>query len=809
MRSLLFDLHDAIRSLRRDRGYAAAVVLTLGLTIGATTAVFSIVDGVLLKPLAFPDAERLVSVREVWQEFVDRAPSLPVNERHLEYWRANTTSFAAMAQYLPLPANVTGAGEASQITVARASGSVFDVLGVSVALGRTLTADDEPLDRPDVAVIGDAIWRTRFAADPAAIGRAIVLDGKPFTIVGVLRPDFRLPAGSQLLSSIDAITPLRVDVGWVGDHNDFAVGRLRDGVTLDQARAELDVLQKQISAIASAQAKEPVTLSAVVTPLDESIVSGSRRGLLLLFAAVAAVLLIACANLANLALSRALGRTRDGAIRAALGAGRGRLIRRAVLEQVALSLAGAAAGLGVAWAALRIFVRTAPVDLPRVAEVALDGRVLVFTAAMALAAGLLVAILPAWRVASVDVQASLRSGGTTVGVDRGGMRARSTLLAVQVALSVTLIVVTALLGASLRRVLSVDRGFSSDRVMVVPIAMPQARYADDAARIALYDRLIPAIKAVPAVAAVSMTSLLPLRGEGQVNFIVADGVVVPRSEQPSANFRMVAPEFFETLQLPLRRGRSFTDADRRPTAPAVISESVAERLWPGQDPIGKRFSRGIDREPGFEVVGMTADARTTSVEEAPPLMVYVPYWWRSRAATSLLVRSVVDPATVLPDVRRVIREIDPEIAIGRTRRLDDDVAAATAGRRYQAGLFTTFGAMALFIAAVGVYAVTAYSLSRRRREMNLRVALGAAKTDVLAMVVRQGAVPILLGVIGGVAGALAIGGAVASLLYEVRPRDPVIMSAVALLVGAIAVATTLVAARQGLSINPVAALREE
>jgi putative ABC transport system permease protein len=272
---------------------------------------------------------------------------------------------------------------------------------------------------------------------------------------------------------------------------------------------------------------------------------------------------------------------------------------------------------------------------------------------------------------------------------------------------------------------------------------------------------------------------------------------------------MVAPEFFETLQLPLRRGRSFTDADRRPTAPAVISESVAERLWPGQDPIGKRFSRGIDREPGFEVVGMTADARTTSVEEAPPLMVYVPYWWRSRAATSLLVRSVVDPATVLPDVRRVIREIDPEIAIGRTRRLDDDVAAATAGRRYQAGLFTTFGAMALFIAAVGVYAVTAYSLSRRRREMNLRVALGAAKTDVLAMVVRQGAVPILLGVIGGVAGALAIGGAVASLLYEVRPRDPVIMSAVALLVGAIAVATTLVAARQGLSINPVAALREE
>jgi putative ABC transport system permease protein len=810
MRSLLLDLHDAVRGLRRDRAYSAAAILLLALTIGSTTAVFSIVDGVLLKPLTYPESDRLVTTREVWQQFVDRAPTLPVNERHFEYWRKHAQSFAGMAQYLPLAASITSGGEAARITVVPASGSLFDVLRAPAAVGRTLAPEDERSDHPDVVMLGDTIWRQRFGANPEVVGASIILDGKPFTVVGVLPPGFRLPAGDQLLATIDAVVALRVNVGWVGDHNDFGVARLRDGVTIEHARAELEVLQRQVSDIASAEAKEPVTLSAVVTPLAESVVGQARRGLLLLFAAVAAVLLIACSNLANLSFARTLGRTRDAAIRSALGASRFRLIRRAVLEQLTLSLTATALGIWVATAALALFVRTAPVNLPRIDEIALDGRALLFAATLAVLTGVLVAILPAWRTASRDAQAALRTGGAAAGVDRGGLRARSALMALQVAVSVTLLATSALLVASLFRVLGIEPGFASGRVVTVPITLPTARYAADPARIAVYDRILAATSTVPSVVSVSMTSLLPMRGEGQVNFIVPDGRVVSRSEQASANFRFVGPAFFSTLQISIIRGRPFTDADRdlARAMPVVISEPVADRLWPGQDPIGQGLSRGIDGEPGFEVVGVAADARTTSMEQTPPLMVYLPYWWRSRPSTSLLVKTVADPRIVMADLRRVLRDIDAEIAVGEMRPLDDLLEAAVAGRRYQAELFVAFGLIALAVAAVGVYAVTAYSLSRRRGEMNLRVALGARHADVFRMILRQASGPIAAGVLAGVAGALAAGGAVASLLFEVRARDPIIIAAATLLVAGVALLSAVTAARSGLSLNPAAALRE-
>jgi putative ABC transport system permease protein len=811
MRTLLFDLHDAIRSLRRDRAYTTIVAATLALTIGATTTIFSIVDGVLLKPLAFAEADRLVTVHEVWHEFRDRAPTLPVNERHFEYWRANTTTFAALAQYLPLPANLTSGGEAAQVSVARTSSSLFDVLGVPVAAGRTLLPSDEPDGRPDVGVISDALWRTRFGGDASAIGAAIVLDGRPYTVVGVLPSTFRLPMGEQLVGSVDVFVPLRVNVGWAGDHNNVAIGRLRPGVSLDQARAELDVMQQQVGAIASKESGERVTLSGVVTPLDESIVGRSRRGLLLLLGAVASVLLIACANLANLSLSRTIGRARDGAIRAALGASRGRLIRRTVIEQLTLGVFGALAGLWVASTGLSLFVRTAPVDLPRLEEVAIDGRIVVFAFAVATIAAFIVSVVPAWRLGSGDVQATLRAGGAGVGADRSGMRARAALTALQVALSVTLLAVTGLLGASLLRVLQVDHGFSAERVVAVPLALPAARYADDRTRIPVYDRILADVRTIPGVTSVSSTSLLPMRGEGQVNFIVAEDRPVPRPQQPSANFRFVAPQYFETLELPLPRGRSFTDAERDPSrpTPAVVSESVAARLWPGEDPIGRRFSRGVESEPPFEVVGVTIDARTTSIERTPPLMVYVPYWWRSRSATSLLVKTAADGASVVPDVRRVVRAIDAEIAVGQARVLQDVVAGATAGRRYQAQLFVVFATVALLIATLGVYAATAYSLSKRRREMNIRVALGARRSEVLGLIVRQTGASIAAGVALGVAGALALGNAVAGLLYGVQPRDPWILALVAVIVGSVGLVSTGVAAKKGLVINPVAALRED
>jgi predicted permease len=813
MNAILFDLRDAIHGLRRDRAYAATVIAALALTVGAATAVFSIIDGVLLKPLAYRESQRLVEVKEIWRQLADVMPTVPVNERHFEYWRAHSHTVESLAQYIVLPANLTGTGDATQISIGRASGSLFEVLQVHAAIGRTLTPADEPGGRPEVAVITDSCWRQRFGSDPAIVGRTIVVDGTPRTVVGVLPATFTLPA-ERLAAPAEAFVPIHMDterVGWEGDHNNEAIGRLRAGVTPAQSRAELDVLQAQVSEIAAKQAHEPVTLASAVTPLNEAVIGNARHGLWLLLGAIGAVFLIACSNLASLSLTRAISRLRDTAIRSALGANRRRLVTRSAIEQMLLAATGGALGLAVAWAALHVFVRTAPIDLPRVGEVAIDGRVVAFAAAVSILAGALVAILPAWRNARSDLEQMLRAAALTTTGDRGGMRTRGVLLAVQVALSLMLLVVTGLLGARFARLMTVDRGFVAERVLVVPLSLPASRYATEPALVAAHDRLLAAVRPLPGVTNATSVSSTPLSGCGQVNTIAPDGSRLPRSEQPSANFRFVGPEFFRTAGIAVLRGRVFTDADRGPgrTMPALVSEPTARRLWPGQDAVGKTCSRALPGEEGFEIVGVVADARITSLERTPPLMVYLPYWWRSRAATSLLVKAAGDPSALMPSIRRAIREIDPEIAIGSARALEQLVEDSVGARRYQMRLFIAFGIVALLIATLGVYAVTSYGVSRRRREMNIRVALGAQPSQVRAMIVRESGTPLLLGAAAGVAGALSIGGVVASLLFEVRPRDPLVIGGVTTIVTAVGLFAAMTAVRRGLSIDPAAALREE
>ena len=812
MTSLLFDLRDALRGLIRDRAYALTVIVTLALTLGAATAVFSIVDGVLLKPLAYRESQHLVAIREGWRQFADKIPVLAVNENHFEYWRTHAHSFESLAQYIVLPANLTGVGDAAQVLTGRASGSLFEVLRVQAAIGRALTPDDEPSGRPEVVVITDAAWRQRFSADPGVVGRSIAIDGILRTIVGVLPADFSLP--SQRLAVAEMFVPIHMDaerIGWEGDHNNEAIGRLGAGVTIEQAHAELDVLQAQVSQIATKEAGQPVTLASYVTPLAESVVGRARSGLLLLLGAIAAVLLIACSNLANLSLTRTVGRLRDAAIRSALGAGRSRLVARAVIEQLLLSAAGGALGLGVAWTALAVFVRTAPIDLPRVNDVALDARVIAFAACVSTLAGVLVALLPAWRTSRRDVEQSLRAGALSTTSDRGGMRTRGALLALQIALSLTLLVVTALLGASFMRLMTVDRGFSAERVLVVPLSLPAQRYAAESARLAAHDRVIAALQALPGVVSATTLSAPPLTGSTQVNSLAPDGSTTPRSEQPAANYRFVGPEFFRTLDIRIVRGRSFGSSEGRTTGtmPALVSEQTARRIWPGTDALGKRFSRGIPGEAGFEVVGVVADARLTSLDGPSPLMVYLPYWWRTRNSPTMVIRTATDPSALMPQVRRALRDIDGDIAIGNARPLEQMVSASVGGRRYQMQLFVAFGAVALFIATLGVYAVTSYGVSRRRREMNIRVALGAQRSQVMRLVLGQAAVPIAVGLAAGIGGALALGTAVASLLFDVRARDPLVLASVVALVGFVGVTTCVVAATQGLRIDPASALREE
>jgi predicted permease len=815
---VLFDLREILRGLIRDRGYSAVVAITLALTVGATTAVFAIVDGILLKPLAYDASDRLVVVNEVVRELAEQYPMLPVNPRHFERWRERSTTFETAAQYNSNPANVTGLGDAAQLDVVRTSGTLFEVLRIRPALGRLLTRADEAADAPRVAVVSHAVWRDRMSADPAAIGRSIVVNGAAHTVVGVLPEHVRMPIFSQLAGAgqltdgSDVFVPLRLNVqsiSLVGDFNYAVVGRLKSGATIEAARAELDVLQAEIARDAAQETKQNVGLRTVVRPLDEAIVGSARRGLVLLLAAVGAVLLVACSNVANLSLTRALARLRDAAIRTALGASRRRLVARVVVEQLVLAGVGGTLGIAIAAVALRLFVTTAPIDLPRVGEVAIDVRVLGFAVLAAGFAGLAVAIVPAWRMARGDVQDVLRAGGgTTVGA--AGLRARSVLLTVQVALAVALLTVTTLLTTSLVRLLRSDRGFSPEQVVAVDVSMPAGRYGDPDKVTFAYDQILERIAVIPGISAASWVSTLPLSGENWVDSVRGVDDTRPFTQIPTANYRFVGPDYFKTIGMPIARGRAFTNAERGgATLPAIITERTAAIAFPDVDPIGRRFVRGDPKQTPFEVVGIVADSRNTRIDGVSPLMVYVPYWFRSRLTASLVARGAIDEIAAAAAIRRVARDFDPEIAIARARPLQQVVDDALAPRRYQVTVFVVFAAVGFLIAMIGVYAMTAYGISRRRREMNIRVALGASAPGVVALVVRQSAAPIVAGVGLGAAVSMAASAAVAALLFEMSARDPRVILGVAAAALTTGVLSSYLAARAGLVMNPAAVLRED
>ncbi|MGH9410331.1 MAG: ABC transporter permease [Vicinamibacterales bacterium] len=816
MQELLHDLRDTWRGLRRDRLYAAAVIGTLALTLGASTAVFSIVNGVLLRPLDYAEPDRLVSVREIIPDIVHRYPTLPTTPRHFDIWRTRATSFTSMAMMDWRTATLTGAGDAAQVVVLRTSGTLFDVLRIPVAMGRGLTLDDERRERPKVTVVSDELWRQRFGGDPAVLGKTITLGGTAYTVIGVLPRAYGLPSlksldeGGTIETDVAAIIPFRINVAsfdWMGEFNYGVLARLKPGVTVQQARTEMDVLQGTIAEIVKKETHEDASLRGWVMPLDETIVGSSRRGLLLLLGAIGGVLLIACANLANLTLTRTIGRMRDAAVRGALGASRWRLVRAAVIDQLALAAAGGLLGIGVAAAALRAFVTTAPVTLPRIADVVIDARVLIFAAAVALLAAVTVALLPAWRLGRGNLESVLRSGGRTS--DRGGRRVRSTLLTAQVALSVMLLAVSGLFISSLRQLLRVDTGFASDGALTVEVAPVSARYPDTPKRAALYDRVLERVRAIPTVTAASWTSALPLTGETWVDKIARPDRPQEKGVSASANYRFVGADYFAAVGMPLMRGRSIEESDRgHKVVPAVISSNAARLLWPDGTALGGEFTRS-DPSQHFQVVGIVADGHVTSLESDPPLMIYVPYWYNNEGKSVLVVRARGDASALAPAIRAAVREVDPDVAIAHIAPLSGVVDAAVSGRRYQASLFTAFGLVALVIAVLGVYATTAYGISRRRREMNIRVALGARASQVFSLILRQSVTPIAVGLAAGLGGALGIGGIVASLLYEVHARDPIVLTVVVVIVAAVGTLSAAGATFGGLHLEPAAALRDE
>jgi predicted permease len=802
-----------LRTLSRDKGFAAVAILSLALGIGANTAIFSLVNAVLLRSLAYPEPNRLVAIAEVVPKLARIALRLPVNARHFDEWRKHASSFEGMALVDDARVNLTGAGEPVQLGAARVSANIFRVLGIQPALGRGFLDEEDRPGHNRVAVISQELWRERFASNRNIVGQKILIDGYPHVVVGVLPGGFRFPSANQLnpLAALEPKTDIfkpaalnMQDIGLMGDFNFNVIARLKPGVSASQALAELDTLQATIAA----GLPEKVELRASVTGLQEQIAGQSRRGLLLMLAAVGAVLLIVCVNLANLMLARGAGRRRDLAIRSALGASRADLIRHVLVEAGLLAVAGGTLGIAGSWWGVRLLVRNAPVSLPRLDEVTVNGTVLAFAVALTAAAAIISGLIPAFRLARAHPAEALRSGSRSATESAGGMRVRRLMVMSEVALSAVLLIAAGLLLNSFVRLMNVDKGFSPQSVIAADLALPMASYPDDKARVPFYDRLLAKLRSLPGVKSAGIVSVLPLEGESWADSFTREGATASLIDRPIANYRFVSPGYAETLRIPLKQGRYLEDRDRAMNG-ATVSQAVADRIFHGENPIGRRFRRGNPDERPFEIVGVVGDIHASSLQKVPGLMVYVGHWYRSRQRFSMVVRTTASPLAMGPAIRAAVHELDPVIPIAQMRTAEDIISDSVAPRRFQMTLILLFAGVALLLASLGIYGVISYSATQRRAEMGIRMALGASGADLHALILRQGLAPVAAGLAVGVAAAIAAGRLLSSLLFEVSGTDPITIMSVSIVLLAVAALACWMPARRAAKCDPSSALRYE
>ena len=786
---------QAARRLWHDRAVTAIALAVLALGIGANTALFTVVDAVLLKPLPYPAADRLVALRLYDPEFRDRYASFPANAAHVEAWRQRCGSCEALAAIRSTRTTLSGSGETEELDAARVTAGFFEVLGIAPAAGRAFLREEDQAGADRVAVIGYQLWQRKFGGDRSIVGRSVTLDGTPITIVGVLPAAAPIPGPEQLGDlvrlprTIDVFRPSAFSADELrspGDLDDGVIARRRPGAPPDAVRAELDSLEPAISKETGDDGRK----RALVLPLQPLVVQHARAPLLVLMSATGALLVIVCVNLTNLLLARHAGRRRDAAIRTALGASRGALMAESLVESLLLAVAGGAIGCVVATALTRVIVATAPPALPQLTALTFDARVLIFSAVTTIVTGLLVGTLPAFRLAAVDPGDTLKAASYTTTEGARGGRTRRALVAAQAAIGVALLVATGLLVVSFFRLLHVERGFDVDGVLAVDVALPQSNFAGVAQQLRFLDGAMARAKSLPGVSTVAVTSRLPLRGEATVNLLSYPNDTRPAAARPLANYRFVSADYFAAMGTPLWRGRTFRDTDRGRQV-VILSARTAETLWPGQDPIGRVIRTGGYFGALSEVIGIAANSRAVDLTRNDVLLVYLPYWLRAPWTTSatLVVRTAVDPASLAVSVRRAAIETDAAVAIPRVETMEDVLAAAVADRRFELSLMTAFGCAAAVLAALGVYGVVTFSVARRAREMAIRIALGATTADIRRLVFHEGLKPVTIGIIVGLAASVALGRGMASLLFEVRTADPAVMAAAA----AVVLLTTVVA----------------
>jgi putative ABC transport system permease protein len=808
MGNLIQDLRYGWRVLVKSPGFTAVAVLTLALGIGANTAIFSVVNSVLLRPLAYRESQRLYLIQEIVPQMSKFYPLLAANLPDFRIWQKECYSFESIAVADSTSADLTGAGEPEEIHGVRASANIFEVLGVRTALGRSFLADEDEKGRGRVVILTDDFWRSHFHADAALVGQTITLDGAPYQVAGILPPSFHFPrqvGSNSFPERIDFFEPLNgerdYEQGLIGEFDFAAIGRLKPGVSPERALAELNVIQAQIAQ----QAKEGVDLQAAISPLEAEVVGSARRGLILLLAAVGAVLLIVCLNLANLSLARVPGRMREAAIRSALGASRWQLFQRALTESLLIGFFGGALGVWIGNLGIQWLVQTAPAGIPRLDEIQMDARVLWFALLLSVATGILFGALPAWRMSRSDPQETLKSGGMAAGESLRARRLRESLIGLEVGLSTLLLIVAGLLTSSLFHLLRVNMGFTTEKVLTADVDLPPQSYTDASVRLHFYNTLLDRLRALPGVRAAAWVSILPLEGEGSVT-----GIDIPPGKSaspPLANYRRVSANYFTAMGIPLLRGRIFSEADRNRKV-VVVSESVAERFWPGQDPIGRTCLTEWGPEEADQVIGVVGDIRTVKLDAPPVMVVYVPDMAAPQSAC-IVVRTSGEERGLASAVRQAIHATDPEVPIVALRPMSDLVSESVGPRRFQMLLALLFACSALLLASLGIYGVIAYSVEQRRHELGLRLALGAQLSDLRRMVLRQGMAPVVAGFLLGVAGSILAGRLIESLLFGVSPNDLPTLAVVAFVVVMVSLAACYFPARRATKVDPMVALRYE
>jgi len=795
------DLRYAQRTLRRAPGFAVTAVAVTALGIGANTAVFSVVDRVLVRPLPFPAPERLVTL---WEN-VPGYSRLELSPPNYLDWKRMATSFEAVAAHTPTAVNLVGLGEPRRVEGARVTPELLPMLGVEPLLGRLFSEADADEGAERVVLLSYGLWRSELGGAPDVLGRSVRLNDGPATVVGVLPPAFVFPsAGARLWMPLGFSVAERTAER---DNNELNVlARLRRGVTLGAARTEMDLIAERLE---RAYPKENEQTRASVLPLRDEVSAQSRRLLVALFAASACVLLIAATNLASLLLARALQRRRELSVRSALGAGRERLVRQLLTESLLLAGLGGALGVAVAAGTAPVLSRLAPPWLPAGSVGSIDLRVLLFAGLLTLLTGVAFGVVPALRSCGGADAAALREGPrATLG---GRERLRSILVVGEVTAAVVLVVSSGLLIRALWRVRSIDPGFRAEGVLTLRTALPQPRYASVALRHRLYDEVLSEVRALPHVAQAAYISYVPMVMPGGIWPVEVGGVPADRRQGQTASLRFVTPGFFAAIGVPLRHGRDVDENDTQETpSVAVVSESLARRHWPGQDPLGRRFKLAFAERT---VVGVVGDVKVRGLERPSEPQVYLPHrqvadgWLLGYVPKDLVIRSSVDAPALVASVRRILRMADPELPISDVRTLEEVLDASTAPRTTQIRVLAVFAGLALILAGLGIYGLLSYALSQRVPEIGLRMALGARPAGVLRMVVGDG---IRLAAIGGVLGsglAYAVGRALEALLAGVSPSDPATFAAGLGLALVAALAGCLVPALRALRVDPTVALR--